>query len=110
MALRTEDTPRAELGIASYVRAWSGLEYLTVPQWRTAFETADVIFGIDVATGQEILVFSRDALQMIAVKEANDGLRVLRISIDCTGDELELLLAACEAYRGHHVYQAEAWR
>jgi hypothetical protein len=45
---------------------------------------------------------------MIAVKEANDGLRVLRISLDCTGDELELLLAACEAYRGHHVYQADA--
>jgi DNA-binding response OmpR family regulator len=110
MALRTEDTPRAELGIGSYVRAWGGLEYLTVPQWRTAFETADVIFGIDVATGQEILVFSRDALQVIAVMEANDGVRVLRISIDRTGDELELLRAACEAYRGHHVYQAEAWR
>ena len=45
---------------------------------------------------------------MIAVKGVNDGLRVLRISIDCTGDELELLLAACEAYRGHHVYQTEA--
>ena len=90
------------------MRAWGGLEYLTVPQWRTAFETADVIFGIDVATGQEILVFSRDALQMIAVKGANNGVRVLRISIDCTGDEFELLLAACDAYRGHHVYQAEA--
>jgi DNA-binding response OmpR family regulator len=110
MALRTENTPRAELRIGSYVRAWGGLEYLTVPQWRTAFETADVIFGIDVVTGQEILVFSRDALQVIAVMEANDGVRVLRISIDRTGDELELLRAACEAYRGHHVYQAEAWR
>ena len=106
MALQTENAVRADR--QSYVMAWSGLEYLTVPQWRTAFETADVIFGIDVATGQEILVFSRDALQMIVVKEANDGLRVLRISIDRTGDELELLVAACEAYRGHHVYQAEA--
>ena len=108
MALRTEDTPRAEQGTGSYVRAWGGLEYLTVPQWRTAFETADVIFGIDVETGQEILVFSRDALQMFAVTAANDEVRVLRISIDRTGDELELLVAACEAYRGHHVYQAEA--
>jgi hypothetical protein len=47
---------------------------------------------------------------VIAVMEANDGVRVLRISIDRTGDELELLRAACEAYRGHHVYRAEAWR
>ena len=34
-----------------------GLEYLKLPRWRTAFETADVIFGVDVATGREILVF-----------------------------------------------------
>jgi hypothetical protein len=26
--------------------AWEGLEYLKVPQWRTAFERADVIFGV----------------------------------------------------------------
>jgi hypothetical protein len=90
------------------VMRWRGLEYLKVPQWRTAFETADVIFGIDVATGRETLVFHRSELQMIEVKGMEDRLRVLRISIDGTGDELELLLAACEAYRGHHVYQSEA--
>jgi hypothetical protein len=39
---------------------WGGLEYLTVPQWRMAFEAADVIFGIDAATGQKFLVFGRD--------------------------------------------------
>jgi len=42
---------------------WGGLEHLKVPQWRTAFEAADVIFGVDVATGQEILVFARGALE-----------------------------------------------
>ena len=26
---------------------WDGLEYLKIPQWRMAFETADVILGID---------------------------------------------------------------
>ena len=46
---------------------WGGLEYLKVRQWRTAFETADVIFGVDVASRREILVFGRGALQMIAV-------------------------------------------
>ena len=38
MALQTENAVRADC--QSYVMAWSGLEYLTVPQWRTAFETA----------------------------------------------------------------------
>jgi len=87
---------------------WSGLEYLKVPQWRTAFDAADVIFGVDVATGREILVFDRGELPMIAVTGMSDRLRVLRISIDGVGDELELLVAACEAYRGHHDYEAES--
>ena len=42
---------------------WGGLEHLKVPQWRTAFEAADVILGVDVATVQEILVFARGALE-----------------------------------------------
>jgi len=87
---------------------WGGLEYLKVPQWRTAFETAEVIFGVDVATGQETLVFGRGALEMVTVTGVEDRLRVLRVSIDGAGDELELLIAACEAYRGHHDYEAES--
>ena len=84
---------------------WGGLEYLKVPQWRTAFEAADVIFGVDVTTGREILVFERHPLT--AVAGMSDRLRVLRVSIDSADDELELLIAACEAYRGHHDYAAE---
>jgi hypothetical protein len=45
---------------------------------------------------------------MIAVTGMSDRLRMLRVSIDCAGDELELLIAACEAYRGHHDYKAES--
>jgi hypothetical protein len=85
---------------------WGGLEYLKVPQWRTAFDAADVIFGVDVATSREILVFDRGELPMITVAGMSDRLRVLRISIDSAGDELELLIAACEAYRGRHDYKA----
>ena len=44
--------------------AWNdGLEYLKVPQWRSAFERADVIFGVDVTSGLEVLVFGRGPLQ-----------------------------------------------
>ena len=85
---------------------WEGLEYLKLRQWRTAFETADVILGVDFTTGRESLVFGRSAQKMIAVTQMSDRPRVLRISIDSTGDELELLIAACEIYRGHHDYKA----
>jgi hypothetical protein len=81
-----------------------GLEYVKLPQWRAAFETADVILGVDVLTHREILVFGRDAL--FAITGITDRPRVLRISIDSDSDELELLVAACEAFRGHQDYQA----
>ena len=77
-----------------------GLEYVKLPQWRAAFETADVILGVDVLTHREILVFGRDALHMVAVTGMTDGPRVLRISIDSDSDELEMLVAACEALPG----------
>ena len=106
MALQTENAVRTDC--QSYVMAWSGLEYLTVPQWRTAFETADVIFGVDVVTGHEILVFSRAAPPLSGPPDETDRRQILRVSIDGASDELELLTAACEAYRGHHDYTAEA--
>jgi hypothetical protein len=88
---------------------WDGLEYLKIPQWRAAFETADVILGIDVTTGHEILVFGRDALPRSgATSDATGRLQILRVSIDCGGDELELLTAACEIYRGRHDFKSEA--
>jgi hypothetical protein len=58
-----------------------------------------VIFGVDVTTGREILVFGRGPLQVTAAAGMSDRLRVLRVSIDSAGDELEPLIAAREAYR-----------
>ena len=86
--------------------AWNdGLEYLRVPQWLAAFETADVIYGVDVTTGREIVVFGDDRLQDLA---ARDRLEVLNISIDVSGEDLELLRAACQIYRGTYDPRREA--
>ena len=60
-----------------------------------------MIIGVDVATGVEICVFGLPSLG------EGDGSRVLRVSIDRAGEDLELLLAACQIYRGHHDYEAE---
>ncbi len=79
---------------------WNGLEYLKVPEWRAVSETADVIYGVDVTTGRESLVFGGDRLQSLKDREQ---LRVLRVSINGTSEDLELLqAAACEIYRGPH--------
>jgi hypothetical protein len=89
------------------VRGWwdGGLEYLKLPQWRAAFETADVILGVDVLTHREFLVFGRGALRLVAVAAMTDWSRVLRITIDSDSDELELLVAVCEVFRGHQDYE-----
>jgi len=36
-----------------------------------------------------------------------DHLRVLQVSIDSISEDLEMLTAACEIYRGRHDYEAE---
>jgi hypothetical protein len=99
------------------LRTWGAHERIAVkrtgkeraiPQWRLAFEAADVIFGIDVATGQRFLVFGRAALATNEATEMTDHLRVLEVSIDSISEDLEMLTAACEIYRGHHDYQSEA--
>ena len=66
-----------------------------------------MIFGIDVATRQKFLVFGRAALVTSEATEMMDHLRVLQVSIDSSSEDLEMLTAACEAYRGHHDYKSE---
>src|SRR5438093_4484794 len=62
--------PARGAGEGRRVMAWNdGLEYLKVPEWRMAFDAADVIFGVDVTTGQRFLVFGRAAL---ATSEGTD--------------------------------------
>jgi hypothetical protein len=36
------------------------------------------------------------------------AIQILRVSIDCGSDELGLLTAACEIYRGHHDFKSKA--
>ena len=66
-----------------------------------------MIFGVDVTTGLEFLVFDRDP--RLSLSGIRDQRQVLRVSIDGAGEDLELLLAACQIFRGHHDYDAESF-
>jgi len=48
------------------------------------------------------------ALATTKATEAMDPLRVLQVSIDSISEDLEMITAACEIYRGHHNYRSEA--
>jgi hypothetical protein len=74
-----------------------------------AFETADVILGIDATTGHEILVFGRDALPRNALtSDATGRLQILRVSLTAAATRWNCSTAACEIYRGHHDFKSEA--
>ena len=66
---------------------------------------ADVIFGVDVMSGNAFPVYGRDILEEIVATGEARGCRILKIGIDQETDELEKLCALVQAYRGKHEYQ-----
>jgi hypothetical protein len=65
-----------------------------------------VIFGVDVMTEHQFLVYGRDVLKEIMDTGKGRSLRVLRIGLDQETEELEKLLALVELVRGRHDYQS----
>jgi hypothetical protein len=68
---------------------------------------ADVVYGRDVMTGNEFLVFGRDALEQTRAGKP-DILRTLAIEIDQATDELEMLIALMRVQKGRDDYEGEA--
>lgn len=56
-------------------------------------EDADAIFGVDVMTGRNVLLFGSKVLREIARTQTPRRLRVVRISLDLATDELDV---ACQ--------------
>jgi hypothetical protein len=77
---------------------WGGLEYLTVPQWRMAFEAADVIFGIDRDRAKVPRLRPRRAGDERS--HGRDGPSTRASSVDRLHQrDREMLTAACESTR-----------
>jgi hypothetical protein len=73
---------------------------------RPVLHGADIIFGVDIMSGHEFIVFGRDVLEEIARSGQSRRLRVLYIGIDQETEELEKLLAMVQVVKGRDDYQA----
>ena len=71
---------------------------------RPMLDQADVIFGVDVMSGHEFVVYGRKALEEIVATGQSRELAVVRIGIDQETDEMEKLLALVSVVKGSFDY------
>ena len=71
-----------------------------------ALHEAEVIFGVDVTSQHEFLVYGRHVLQQVLESGQERDAHVLRISLDMETDELEQLIDLVRVVKGHHDYRA----
>lgn len=70
---------------------------------------ANVIFGRDVETRNEFLVFGRTLLKRIAKgKVRKSRVALLVIELNQATDELEMLCAMLNVHKGHNDYEASS--
>jgi hypothetical protein len=77
----------------------------SAPGLRVCLREADVIIGIDVMSGDELLVFGRAFLQeLIDSGQASRVARLVEIGIDDGTEDLDRLLTLVRELRGRHDY------
>lgn len=69
-----------------------------------ALRDAELIFGVDVMSGREFLVFGRALLEGIIRTRQGRPTAAMRIGVDQETDDLEKLVAAVEFVKGSHDY------
>jgi hypothetical protein len=74
---------------------------------RGIIDRADVIFGIDLMTGNEFLVYGRDLLKKIDDREAAPTIAVVAVELDQDTNEALILLALCVIVKGRHDYRTD---
>ena len=85
-----------------------GLEPNSEVDPRPGLNEADVIFGVDVMTQHQFLVYGRDALQEVVQSGQAKMLNVLRIGLDQETGELAKLLTVVVMVKGEHHYKPGA--
>jgi hypothetical protein len=85
----------------------AGLRPNPAPDRRPTLHGAEVILGVDVVSGNQFLVYGREALRRDARGGVGKALRVLRVGLDQETQELELLCALVQLVKGRHEYRPE---
>jgi hypothetical protein len=73
---------------------------------RRLLAIADLIFGVDLKSGKQSLIFGRSALEELVRFGKSDILRVVNVGIDQETEELEKLAALVQDIKGYHDYYA----
>ena len=68
---------------------------------------ADVVLGVDVATGMETVFYGKALLQRTAHVPEGEGMKakIVRVNINWHSDDRERIAAACLAVKGHHDWE-----
>jgi hypothetical protein len=72
---------------------------------RQELKDAEVIFGVDVMTRDQFLLYGRPTLKRISEGGESRSVKVMRIELDQDSDDLERILALMEVVKGRHDYQ-----
>jgi hypothetical protein len=77
------------------------------PEWdpRPVVYSADLIFGVDVMSRKQFLVYGQHTLRRIMETGESERCRVLRIELDRETEELARLCAVIQVVKGRHDYQ-----
>jgi hypothetical protein len=79
-------------------------------EYRRLLAIADLIFGVDLKSGKQSLVFGRSALEELVRAGKSDILRVVNVGIDQETVELEKLASLVQDIKGYHDYYAAGTR
>jgi hypothetical protein len=72
---------------------------------RRMLHKADIVFGVDIMSGREFLVYGRETLQRIVQTNTTEECTVIKIGIDQETEELELLAALMRVVKGRDDYE-----
>ena len=72
---------------------------------RQTLNDAEVIFGIDVMSRHEFILYGRKTLERIAKGKKARAVNVMRIELDQDSDDLERIVALVVVVKGFHDYQ-----
>lgn len=73
-------------------------------------DEAEVIFGVDVMSQREFLLYGKELLQEIAKGDFSRPTHVIKIEVDEDTEELEKLIALIKVVKGKVDYESEANR
>jgi len=72
--------------------------------YRRLLADADLIFGVDVVSGKQFILFGRLSLEKLVRTGQSNILGVVNIGLDQETMEIEKLAALVQAIKGHHDY------